>query len=454
MNTKLTLRTKLAYGVGDLGSALTGAMISVLLAVYLTDVVGLRPAYAALIIFIVMSWDYINDPIIGFLANRTKTRWGSYRPFLLFGALPFGLSFASLWYVPPIQSETGLFFYYLVAYFIYEILFTLVIIPYISMTPRLTNDYDERTSLTSYRMVFSLLGSMIAFVVPLAIIGDVIPQNAERIFIVGIAMAIISASPYLLTFLGTKETIQPPVDTKPIKLRESLKVAYKNKPFLSAVLLYLLTIGAFEISSVMTIYFFKYALGVNESTDVFLGIMFVAAVLSVPLWNFLSRKLDKTRAYIIAMVIMIGLRITIIVLPSGTPIFLLYLLMFLAGVTLAAGQTLPWAIIPDTIEYDEYLSGTRHEGVFYSMMQLARGIAVSLAIPGVLLLLDLSGYDGTLAIQSPGTNMMIRLLFGGVPVLLFIGGVITAFYYPLNRKKYEKIKLELEQRKKDQVHGT
>lgn len=447
MTKSLSLKTKLAYGIGDTGSALTGAMISVISAVFLTDVVGLRPAYVALIVFIGRTWEYVTDPVVGYLANQTRTRWGTYRPYLLFGAIPFGIAFALLWWIPPFSSTLGLSVYYTVVYFFYVAMMNVVCIPYMALTPRLTSDYDERTSLTSFRMVFSLTGSMIAFVVPLAIIGDIVPENSQLILIVGLVMAVISTVPYLITFAGTKETIAPSPEAKEkFTIRESISAAATNKPFIMAVLLYLLTITAFEVTSVMTFYFFKYSLGVKESTDIFLGIMFISAVFSIPLWNFASAKLDKTRAFIIGIGATILLRIVIAILQPGTPVVLLYLLMVLGGVAFAAGQTLPWAIIPDTIEYDEYLTGQRHEGIFYSFMQLARGIAVSLAIPGVLLLLDLSGYSGNALIQPEAADRMIRILFGGVPALLFALAIVAALLYPLNREKFQTIKDALEKK--------
>lgn len=442
----LSRRVKIAYGIGDMGSALTGAMISVIFAVFLTDVVGLRPAYAALIVFVGRTWEYVTDPIVGYVANQTRTRWGTYRPYLLFGSLPFGISFAMLWWVPPISNALSLLVYYTVVYSIYVATMNLVSIPYMSMTPRITSDYDERTSLTSYRMVFSLAGSMIAFVVPLAIIGDIVPQNTDLILIVGFTMAVISSAPYLVTFLGTTEVITSSNQEK-ISIKQSVVAAAKNKPFLIAVLLYLLTITGFEVTSVMTFYFFKYSLGVKESTDIFLGIMFIAAMFSVPLWNHVSGRLDKTQAFIIGIGLSILLRLIITVLQPNTAMPLLILLMALGGIAFASGQTLPWAIIPDTIEYDEYLTGQRHEGIFYSFMQLARGIAVSLAIPGVLLLLDLSGYSGSAVMQTDAVDRTIRILFGAVPSILFAFAIVAALFYPLNRQKFQSIKDELEKKK-------
>ncbi|HWT77836.1 MAG TPA: MFS transporter, partial [Candidatus Methylomirabilis sp.] len=157
----LKTRTKLMYGSGDFGFACTDAMLGLLIAIYLTDVVGLRPEYAGLAIFLGRTWDYVNDPIFGYISDRTRTRWGRRRPYLLFGALPFALAFSLLWWHPPIPSQIGLAVYYAVAYALYDTAATLVYMPYYALTPELTNDYDQRTSLTTFRMIFSILGSMV-----------------------------------------------------------------------------------------------------------------------------------------------------------------------------------------------------------------------------------------------------------------------------------------------------
>jgi GPH family glycoside/pentoside/hexuronide:cation symporter len=154
----------------------------VLFAIFMTDVVGIKPAYAALAIFIGRTWDYINDPLIGFLSDRVRTRWGRRRPFLLLGFIPFGFMFAMMWFRPPTDNQFLLCAYYATAYFLFDTSYTFVTMPYTALTPELTQDYDERTSLTSYRMAFSIIGSLIAFIVPLTIIGTMRPENSGRVF--------------------------------------------------------------------------------------------------------------------------------------------------------------------------------------------------------------------------------------------------------------------------------
>ncbi len=225
---RLPWYSKLFYGISDFGFACTDTTMQVLFAIFMTDVVGLKPAYAALAIFIGRTWDYINDPLMGFFSDRLRSRWGRRRPFLLFGALPFGLMFAMMWFRPPTQDQFLLAAYYAVAYFLFDSSYTFVTMPYSALTPELTQDYDERTSLTSYRMAFSIIGSLVAFIVPLAFIGSMRPENSGRVFSMGLLLGAACALPLILTFFGTRERPEYYTRSQP-GLRESFAAVLEEQ---------------------------------------------------------------------------------------------------------------------------------------------------------------------------------------------------------------------------------
>lgn len=203
MQTRLSRRSKWIYGFGDISFSLTNTILAVYFAIFLTDVVGLPASLAAAAIFLGRSWDYINDPLVGHLSDRTRTRWGRRRPFLLFGAVPFAITFILLWLRPPWDSPILLAAYYAVAYLLFDLSFTLVNTPYAALTPELTADYDERTSLTSYRMFFSIAGSLIAFTVPLAIVGSFAPENAGQVQAMALLFGLACILPVALVFFNT-----------------------------------------------------------------------------------------------------------------------------------------------------------------------------------------------------------------------------------------------------------
>ena len=186
---------KILYAVSDYSFSFTDTTMSVLFAIFMTDVAGLSLSNAALVILIGHVWDAVTDPVMGFLTDRTRTRWGRRRPYLLFGAIPFGFMFAMLWFRPPTQNPILLTAYFTAAYFFYDTCVTLITMPYFALTPEMTQDYDERTSLTMYRMAFSITGSLTAFIVPLLIIGKMHPENAPRVFIMGLIFGTICAIP-------------------------------------------------------------------------------------------------------------------------------------------------------------------------------------------------------------------------------------------------------------------
>lgn len=442
---KLPRITKILYGAGDIGFSISDTTMGVLFAIFLTDVVGLAPGLAAAAVFIGRSWDYLNDPIIGHFSDRTRSRWGRRRPFLLFGFLPFALAFALLWWKPPITAPLGLAFYYGLAYLFYDTAATFVYMPYYCLTPELTEDYDERTTLTSYRMVFSILGSLIAFILPLAIIGAMRPENADRIFKVGIGLALLSSLPLLLTFAGTRERPENLALAQP-KLGESLRAAVKNRPFIFAAGLFLFTWTAVEIIQSMLLYFLKYYMHLEEQSDMIAGAIFITALVTLPFWERASRKWDKRITYIAGMVFLSGVLITLSFISSNISLVLVMILSALAGIGVGAIHVLPWAIIPDAIEWDELNTGQRHEGMFYSLVVLFRKVASSIAIPLILLVLEWSGYVSNAVQQSPSAVRAIQVMMGIVPSLLLVGGIIFAFVYPLSREKHTLVREQLAER--------
>jgi GPH family glycoside/pentoside/hexuronide:cation symporter len=438
---RLPWYTKLLYGSADFGFAFTDTMIGVLFAIYLTDVVGLAPKLAALAIFIGKSWDYVNDPLFGHLTDRTRSRWGRRRPYLLFGFIPFGLAFVLMWWRPAIESQWGLAAYYAAAYFIWDGVVTLVSMPYFALTPELTQDYDERTSLTSYRMVFSLIGSLAAFVVPLMIIGTMRPENQPRILQTALIFAVASA----LSFLSTREKREYYQQSQP-SIRESLRAAWKNRPFMFAAGIFLFTWTAIDIIQSMLLFFLKYRMNLEAQSDIVAAGIFVTALVFLPFWVWVSKKTDKRKAYIGGMLFLSVVVVSLsFVSPSlGFPAVMA--LACLAGFGASAVYILPWAIIPDAVEVDQLSTGARHEGMFYALVSLFKKVASSIAIPLALLVLDWSGYISNAPRQPESAVTAIRVLTGPVPAALFLAGIAFAFFYPLNRESHQETRRKIQAR--------
>jgi glycoside/pentoside/hexuronide:cation symporter, GPH family len=446
MNTtrseKIPRRTKLFYGSGDIGFALTDTTIGVFFAIYLTDVVSLDPGLAALAVFIGRSWDYINDPLIGYISDRTRTRWGRRRPFLLFGFIPFALAFSMLWWTPPTSNAYLLAGYYALAYMIYEFTATLVYMPYFALTPELTLDYDERTSLTSYRMAFSILGGMIAFIVPMIIIGSMSPENRDKVFLMGALFAWLAALPLLTVFFGTRERKEF-MEQEPPRFTDSIKAALRNRTFIFASGVFLFTWAAIEIIQGVLLYFLKYRMNLEAQSELISASVFIAALLTLPFWVWLSQRWDKRRAYILGMIFLTLVMAVLVLIQPSISLAVVILLAALAGVGVGAVHVLTWAMIPDAIEWDQLHTGKRHEGMFYSLVTLFRKIASSLTLPIILLSLKWSGYVSNAPVQTPAAINTIRALTALVPALLLGLGILFALFYPLSRDRHEEIRHEL-----------
>ena len=448
---KLSKTTKLIYGVGDLGFSMTSTIIGAYFAIFLTDVVGISPGIAAIAIFIGRSWDYINDPIMGYLSDRTRTRWGRRRPFLLFGALPFALAFALLWWKPPFLSgDNALAVFYAIAYIIYEASATIVYMPYFALTPELTDDYDERTKLTSYRMFFSIIGSLVSFILPMIIIGSMAPKNANRVLMMGLIFGLLSAAPLIIVFFGIRERKEFSEVDKP-RLFQSLKAALKNRPFIFGAIIYLLTWASVAIVQSNLLFFLKYVANRENQSTLIMATIFVVAMFSIPLWEWLSRRWNKRLAYIFGIAFWAIVQLVLITVTPSTPLSIILLLCFLAGIGVGAAHVLPWSIIPDAIEWDEYQTGERHEGMFYSLITLTAKVANSIAVPLSLMVLELTGYVPNMAQQSKETLTGIRLVIGPIPAALLVGGILFAIFYPLTREKHHELVTELEKQRQTRL---
>jgi GPH family glycoside/pentoside/hexuronide:cation symporter len=447
MTPRLGRREKWIYGSGDLGFSLTNTILNVYLALFLTDVVGVKPAVAAIAFFIGSTWDYINDPIVGYISDRTRSRWGRRRPFLLFGAIPFAAAFCLLWWRPPLETTLGLGIYYSAAYALFDTAATFVYMPFYALTPELTDDYDERTGLTSRRMFFSILGTLIAFTLPLAIVDGFRPEHAGRVLLMGGIFGLISALPLFLVFWGTRERPEFMERQQTPNLRKSIAAALKNKPFLFGLGLFLFNGVTMSIIQVVLLYYVKYVVRREGQSDLIMATIFVVAILALPLWEWISHRLNKRWAYISGISFLAVVLLVLSSLTPGTALAFIMVLCVLAGIGVSAMHVMPWAIIPDAIEYGELQSGERQEGMFYSLITLAQKVASSIAVPLALLVLQASGYVPNSTVQPPSAVFGIRMVAGPVPAFTLCIGILFTVLFPLGRENYREITRQLEARR-------
>ena len=230
-------------------------------------------------------------------------------------------------------------------------------------------------------------------------------------------------------------------------LRQSLRAAARNRPFIFGVGIFLFTWVAIDILQATLLYFVKYIVGREAQSDLIMATIFVVALFALPLWNFVSRRWNKKRAYVAGIAFWAVVQLVLVTLGPSSSMTLIIGLCVLAGIGVGAAHILPWAIIPDAIEWDELKTGERHEGMFYSLVTLAQKVASSIAIPLVLLVLQVTGYVPNSAAQPAGALLGIRIAVGPIPAALLGGGILFALVYPLGREGYARLTQELEVRR-------
>ena len=464
---RLPFWVKLLYGSGDWGIASIGIMRSIFYAIYLTDVVSLEPRLASFGAIVGIIWDAINDPLIGTFSDRLNTRWGRRRPFLLWFAIPFALSFVMLWSAPKWENQVALLIYVTLSFMLADTLQSLISVPFLSLTPELTPNYDERTTLTSFRSFFQLAGALTVVVAAPGIVDSVIEAGGTQqqgFMLVGAIFGSISAVPLLLIGLFIRESSKAS-EVETISIRETLRLAWQNIPFRYAVGMHMLNWSAVDMIAVAFPYFLLYwvaqgdllarirIFGVDLAYEsAFFGILMSVCILFIPFWLWLAKKRDKREAYILGMIFWVIVQLMIFTIQINQTIYLL-ITAALAGIGVSAAYTLPDAMFADVIEWDELRTGRRQEGIYYGVRAFIRKMTGALV---VFITLQALGWSGYLAppesaiqfTQSDSALQMIRWLVSPFGALILCGTIIFAWLFPLSREKHGRIQKLLERRRR------
>lgn len=466
----LSVWTKLAFGSGDWSIATFGTLRQIFYAIFLTDVVGLDPRLASIAAFLGILWDAVNDPIVGAISDRLRTRWGRRRPFLLWFSVPYAFAFVMLWWAPPFENQILLAATVSLAYMLSDTLQSLVSVPLYALTPEISPDYDERTSLTGYRMFFNLVASLAAAVAAPAIVDASLAAGATQqqgYFIVSSLFGGLAVLPLLVIFFSVRERQRSEEEIQAeasVPLRTVIRTAWSNIPFRFATALYLLNWITFDLVALALPFFLTYwvaegdllakALGLSLESTVF-AFLLVTSVAVLPFWVWLSRRLNKNTAYMIGMGFWAVVQLLIFTIQPGQIPYILVLAV-LAGISVSTAHVLPDALFPDVIEWDELRNHRRQEGVYYGVKNFIRKLTGALAIFLALQVLGWVGYQSppegaTFFTQTPATLTAIRVLIGPFGALLLISAIVIAGFYPLTRERHGRIRRLLDRRRERQA---
>src|SRR5450756_929385 len=418
MRQRLSFWQKSFYGFGDTSNTVSYTITSLLFLFFLTDVAHLNPALAGVVLLAGKFWDAVTDPLTGYVSDHLRTPLGRRRPFFIGAALPFALTFVLMWIVPQQLLQGGLFVYYVFAYSLH--------IPFFP----------------AYAVAYQAL---VAAVLPRAIVERFVSAPRGYVAMAWAAAAIIVVPP-LVVFVATRE---PSLAAVCHRARDGfvaeVRQVLANKPYRAALLMYLFTWVGVDVVSAVFLYYATYVVHMEAQSSLLFAILFVTSVLFLPFWVWASGRLGKKTAYIAGTAFVVIVLAVIAAVPVPGP-WVVYTLLFLAGIGISSSHVLPSAIIPDCIELDELESGTRREGMYYGFSTFLQKLASAGAIALVGVMLSVGGYVAG-AVQSPHSVLTIRLLVGGFSGFIFLGGIVAMLFYPITRERYQDIQRQLAERK-------
>ncbi|MDR0599614.1 MAG: MFS transporter [Treponema sp.] len=461
---KLSVGQKLGFGIFDLGGNLFFTLMGFWCLKYLTDVAGLAAALAGTAVMVSKAWDAVTDPLMGYISDRTLSPLGRRRPYILAGALPMMLCLWLFFTAPGIQNQIVLALWAGGTLMLVNTAATVINIPYSSLTPELTDDYHERTSLNGYRFGCAVFGTILgaAAVLPLAgaFSGGSGGEKAGW-SMMGLILGAVIMVVSLLTFLGTRERPHTRADLPTRGFFATYRVVFTNRPYVILFVTYALHLMAITFLQTILSYYTGYLYperfvlllrdfplignpaatvpALRETlTTLSMMMLLLTAMVFIPVSVGVSRLIGKKRTYQICFVV-IGAACALVagaghLLPPGR--FLA--LMVFAGLGVGFSYVAPFAMVPDAVEYDAVLTGERKEGAYYGMWTFISKTGSALAVFLSGQILDWGGYRAN-AVQGEGAKLAIRLLIGPIPALIFLGALILVQFYPLDEKTYRAL---------------
>jgi glycoside/pentoside/hexuronide:cation symporter, GPH family len=446
---KLPKRTKLFYGVGDLGNAVVNSAIQFFLMKFYTDGALILPSLAGNALLIGKIWDAINDPLFGWVSDRTKSKFGKRRVFMIFGAIPLAIAVALLWFVPAGMSTLWTFVWIAVTFMVFDTLWTLTNVPYYALTSELTDDYDERSSLTVYRMVMAVPAYLVGAALTPAIVGIFALQRTGYA-VIGIAYGVICAIVLLVSAAGIRErklVQEAKPEASPFK---SMGATLHNRHFVWLCGIYFIVNISFAFIKILMAYYIEYQLLMKAQTSLVMGLMLICVTIALPFWQWVGRKMDKGPAYALGMVVgAVAVLLTFFLPHQETG--MIYLIAVLAGFGFSAQWIFPWAMVADVADFDRVESGQQRSGMYYGVWGLVTKISEALALAAVGWILTGFGYVPNVE-QAPNSLLGIRLFFGLIPAIFIFISLPLLVKFPITRKSHGEVRRRLEEM--DAAAGT
>lgn len=457
----IKLTEKIGYGFGDMASSMFWKLFGAYLMIFYTDVFGLPAAVVGTMFLITRIWDSAFDPIVGVVADRTHSRWGKFRPYLLWLAVPFGI-IGILTFVTPDWSPTGKLIYAYVTYSLMMMIYSAINVPYASLLGVMSPNPKERNTLSTYRMTFAYIGSFIALLLFMPLVNFFSGNSKELAdqqtgwTLAVVVIAILCIVLFFGCFAWTKERVKPIKETQN-PLKEDLKDLFKNKPWWILLGAGVAALVFNSIRDGATVYYFKYFVVEEDYATVsFFGMSFVLSGLYLALGQAaniigviaaapVSNRIGKRNTYMWAMIIATVLSVIFYWFDKDD---LIWMFVFQALISVCAGSIFPllWSMYADCADYSELKTGNRATGLIFSSSSMSQkfGWAIGTAVTGWLL--GFFGFQAN-AVQSEEAISGIKMFLSFLPAIGTILSVVFISMYPLTENKMKDITTELEHKR-------
>jgi GPH family glycoside/pentoside/hexuronide:cation symporter len=446
MGAALTVRQKLGFGIFDLGGNMFFTLMSFWAFKYLTDTVGIAAFWAGTAVMAGKAWDAITDPVMGFISDRTVSPWGRRRVYLLFGALPMCLSMAFFFTSPVYLPAGARVLWAAAALVLLNTAATVINVPYSSLTPELTKDYHEQSSLNGYRFgcaVFGTIAGAGALQPLVALFAS--PSSPDRFTdprgfsLMGLTLGAVMMVVTLITFLGTREAPRRREDLPSRGFFATYREVFTNRPYVLLLAAYALHMTGISFLTAILAYYTENVLGRRDITNTAMILLLVTAMVVIPLSVLVSRRIGKKRTYQICFVVIAAACALIYFLGHRMPAAFFFGVMVFAGIGVGFSYVAPFAMVPDTIEYAAAKSGERSEGAYYGIWTFVSKLGAALALFVSGNVLEWGGYvsqagEGT-AVQPALVVTAIRTVIGPIPALVLAGAAVVIHFYPLDKGK-------------------
>lgn len=425
----------LGWGIGTLGASLLLNGFSFLVPYYLTTVLGIAAATSAGLLFAAKVWDIFSNPLMGVLSDRTETRWGRRRPYLLIGAIVAGLSFATLFSLGLTPFANNLLVIGLVLVLVGSG-YTIFNVPYMAMPAEMLDDYRERTRMMSYRVFFIGIGTLV---------GGAAGQRIAELFgggASGYSMMGLCVGAGIFLFMAaacfgtagarfaTRETVRVP-------FMEQMRTGLANKPFLALIATKFTQLFGLFTATATAIFVVRFVIG-QENPGVWMlyfGVFSMGAqILTIPLWIRIAQAIEKQRTYMLATVLFSIIALSWLLAGPDEPLWFFCLRAALKGVAAAGLLLMGQSMLPDAIEYDVRRTGLRREGIYSGLYSVVEKIAAALAPTILLLVYAACGFESKAAVQTPDAVDGIRIAAGVLPCIYFALSLPFLYFYRLTEE--------------------